>query len=71
MRLVDLHKVPGVVEQMQLAAGEQRGKVAGDPGVEGPVPGAEDDLDRAVEAAQLRDAPAATKIGGRPAVSPS
>jgi hypothetical protein len=51
--------VPGVVEQMQLAAGEQRGEVAGDPGVEGPVTGAEDDLDRAIKAAQLRDASAA------------
>src|SRR5215475_12665674 len=59
LRLVDLHKVAGVVEQMQLAAGEQRGEVASDPGVEGSVPGAEDDLDRAVEAAQLRDASAA------------
>ena len=59
LRLVDLDKVPGVVEQMQLAAGEQRGEVASDPGVEGSVPGAEDDLDRAVEAAQLRDASAA------------
>ncbi len=51
LRLVDLDKVPGVVEQMQLAAGEQRGEVASDPGVEGPVPAAEDDLDRAGEAA--------------------
>ena len=51
LRLVDLDKVPGVVEQMQLAAGEQRGEVASDPGVEGPVPAAEDDLDWAGEAA--------------------
>lgn len=34
LRLVDLDKVPGVVEQVQLAVGEQRGEVASDPGVE-------------------------------------
>jgi hypothetical protein len=32
LRLVDLDKVPGIIEQMQLAAGEQRGEVASDPG---------------------------------------
>src|SRR5215831_12288688 len=55
--LVDLDVVPGVVERVQLAVGEQPGEVAGDPGVEVAVAGAEDHLDGAGEAAQVADAP--------------
>src|SRR5499425_3225135 len=44
--LVDLDVVPGAVEQVQLAVGEQRGEVAGDPRVEVAVAGAEDHPDR-------------------------
>jgi hypothetical protein len=57
LRLVDLDVVPGPVEQMQLAVGEQGGEVGGDAGVEVPVARAEDHADRRPEAAQLRDAP--------------
>ena len=55
--LVDLDVVPSAVEQVQLAVGEQRGEVPGDPRVEVAVAGTEDHLDGPAEAAHAADAP--------------
>src|SRR6266516_3197862 len=66
--LVDLDVVPGAVQQVQLAVGEQRGEVAGDPRVEVAIAGAEDHPDRLAEAAQLRDAPPTGEHGAEQVV---
>src|SRR4029453_9925942 len=56
LRLVDLDVVPGAIQQVQLAVGEQRGEVPGNPRVEVAVAGTEDHPDGPAEAAPLGDA---------------
>src|SRR4029450_8458740 len=59
LRLVDLDVVAAVVEEMQLAVGEQFRELSGDPGVELPVARPEDHPYQRGEAAKLGDAPPA------------
>src|SRR5690348_11207696 len=60
---VDLDIMPGVRQQVQLAVGEQRRKVARDTRVEGAVASAEDDPDQRAEAAQVADPPSVGEHG--------
>src|SRR4029453_7332035 len=68
LRLVDLDVVPGAVQQVQLAVGEQRGEVPGNPRVEVAVAGTEDHPDGPAEAAQLAHGPPAGEHRGEQVV---